>query len=90
MRWKQVLLSWVRDLSAGARRPAGRPPAAAFVGLPANRYLDTLIVTADRFLMAYVVMPRDSRLVRRWAVRVTEREAASASAQAIGPAPPVR
>ena len=67
MRWKQVLLSWSAIYPLVIVVPLAVRPAAAFVGLPANRYLDTLIVTGVVvFLMAYVVMPRYSRLVRRW------------------------
>jgi antibiotic biosynthesis monooxygenase (ABM) superfamily enzyme len=67
VRWKQVLLSWSAIYPLVLVVPPAVQPAATLLGLPANRYLDTLIVTGVIvFLMAYVVMPRYSRLVRRW------------------------
>ena len=47
--------------------PLAVRPAASRLGLPSNRYLDTLMVCGTVvFLMVYVVMPRYTRLVQRW------------------------
>ena len=67
VRWKQVLVTWSAIYPLVLVVPLAVRPMAALIGLPANRYLDTLLVTGVVvFLMAYLVMPRYSRLVRRW------------------------
>lgn len=70
VRWKQVLLSWSAIYPLVLVVPLGVRGLAGLLGLPANRYADTLVVTgAVAFLMAYAVMPWYSRLVRRWLFR---------------------
>ena len=70
VRWKQVLVSWSAIYPLVLAVPLVVRPAAAALGLPANRPLDTLVVTGlVAFLMAYVVMPRYTRLFRRWLFR---------------------
>lgn len=67
VRWKQFLVTWsaIYPLVLGVPRvvvPVLRP-----LGWDGNRFITTLFVTATVvFLMAYVVMPRYTKLVRRW------------------------
>ncbi|MET0552921.1 MAG: antibiotic biosynthesis monooxygenase [Vicinamibacteria bacterium] len=70
VRWKQVLVSWSAIYPLVIVVPLAVRPLASALGLPVIRLLDTLIVTGIiSFLMAYVVMPRYSRLFRRWLFR---------------------
>ena len=49
------------------RQPIAVLPVADALGLPSNRYIDTLLSTgAVVLLMVYLVMPRYTRLVQRW------------------------
>jgi len=41
-----------------------------WMGLPENRYLDTLVVTGIAvLLMVYIVMPRYTKLIHQWLFR---------------------
>lgn len=67
MRWKQLLVTWSAIYPLVLLVPLAVLPAASRLGLPSNRYLDTLMVSGTVvFLMVYVVMPRYTRLVQRW------------------------
>jgi antibiotic biosynthesis monooxygenase (ABM) superfamily enzyme len=70
VRWKQVLVSWSAIYPLVLAVPLLVRPAVSALGLPVVRPLDTLLVTGIvSFLMAYVVMPRYTRLFRRWLFR---------------------
>jgi antibiotic biosynthesis monooxygenase (ABM) superfamily enzyme len=67
VRWKQYLVTWsaIYPLVLGA--PLVVTPVLRHLGAPDNRFLTTLAVTgAVVFLMVYVVMPRYTRLIKRW------------------------
>lgn len=67
VRWKQALMTWSAIYPLVSVAPLVILPALRALGLPALRPLDTLIVTGLVVcLMVWVVMPRYTRLVRRW------------------------
>ena len=66
-RWKQYVVTWsaIYPLVLGA--PLVVTPVLRHLGVPNNRLLTTLAVTgAVVFLMVYIVMPRYTRLIKRW------------------------
>ena len=66
-RWKQFFATWsvIYPLVLGV--PLLIVPLLRALGAPESRLLDTLAVTGSIvFLMVYVVMPRYTRLIRRW------------------------
>jgi antibiotic biosynthesis monooxygenase (ABM) superfamily enzyme len=70
VRWKQVLVSWSAIYPLVLVVPLAVRLVLSTLGLPVIRLLDALIVTGIiAFLMAYVVMPRYTRLFRRWLFR---------------------
>lgn len=67
VRWKQYLLTWSAIYPLALSVPLVVSPALRLAGVRHSPALDTLAVTAVVvFLMVYVVMPRYTRLVRRW------------------------
>lgn len=67
VRWKQFLITWSAIYPLVMLVPLLIVPAMHSIGLPENRPLTTLFVTATVvFLMVYLVMPRYTRLVRHW------------------------
>lgn len=67
VRWKQFLATWSAIYPLVLLTPLILLPLLHRLGLPDNRYLDTLFVTGFVvFLMVYVVMPRYTRLLQRW------------------------
>lgn len=67
VRWKQLLVTWSAIYPLVLLVPLAVMPAARALGLPTSRYLDTLLVTGTVvWLMVYLVMPRYTRLVKRW------------------------
>lgn len=67
VRWKQYLLTWSAIYPLAMLVPMLVTPLMRALGLPAWHPLDSLIVTAVVvYLMVYVVMPRYTRLTRRW------------------------
>lgn len=67
VRWKQFLVTWsaIYPLALGA--PFVASPLLGAAGVPDGRFATTLVVTGTVvFLMTYVVMPRYTRLVRKW------------------------
>ncbi len=69
-RWKQFLLTWSAIYPLVALLPLALSPLLNAIGVPENRYLRTLPLTAIVvFLMVYVVMPRYTKLVHRWLFR---------------------
>jgi len=67
VRWKQYLLTWsvIYPLVLGVPRLVR--PALGAIGFPPDVFLNTLVVTAVIvYLMVYVIMPRYTRLLRRW------------------------
>ena len=67
VRWKQYLLTWsvIYPLVLGV--PQLVRPVLGAIGFPPNVPLNALVVTGVTvYLMVYVVMPRYTRLLRRW------------------------
>lgn len=69
-RLKQFLVTWSAIYPLVLGTPLIILPILHRLGVPKNRYIDTLLVTGTVvFLMIYVVMPRFTRLVQRWLFR---------------------
>lgn len=67
IRWKQYLVTWSAIFPLALVVPLLVTPLLHFLGLPNNRFVGTFTVTGVVvFLMVYVVMPRYTRLLRRW------------------------
>jgi antibiotic biosynthesis monooxygenase (ABM) superfamily enzyme len=67
VRWKQYLVTWSAIYPLAMGVPLGVEPVLARLGVPPNHALTMLAVTAVVvFLMVYVVMPRYTKLIRRW------------------------
>lgn len=67
VRWKQFLLTWSAIYPLALAMPLLVTPVLQGLGAPASRPLVTLLASgAMVFLMTYVVMPRYTRLVKRW------------------------
>ena len=66
VRWKQYLITWSAIYPLALVAPLIVTPALRGIGAE-NRLLTTLAVTGTVvFMMVYVVMPRYTRLVKRW------------------------
>lgn len=66
-RWKQYLLTWSAIYPLALVVPLIVSPVLRALGIANSHLFTTLIVTgAVVFLMVYVVMPRYTKLVRRW------------------------
>ena len=67
VRWKQYLLTWSAIYPLVLGVPQLVTPALGAIGFSPNVLLNTLATTAVVvYLMVYVIMPRYTRLVRRW------------------------
>ncbi len=67
VRWKQYLLTWSAIYPLALLVPALIAPVLNWTGLPWSTAVTTLVVTGVVvFLMVYVVMPRYTRLLKRW------------------------
>lgn len=67
VQWKQFLITWSAIYPLVLGVPLVVVPLLHQFGVPDSRFLTTLLVTATVvFLMVYVVMPRYTKLVRRW------------------------
>lgn len=67
VRWKQLLVTWSAIYPLVLGVPLIALPLLRGLGLLRNHYLDTLIITGTVVsLMVYLVMPRYTKLVRRW------------------------
>jgi hypothetical protein len=67
VRWKQFLVTWSAIYPLALLVPLAVLPALHRLGVPAWEPLATLAVTGCVVaLMVYVVMPRYTRLLRRW------------------------
>lgn len=70
IRWKQALITWSAIYPLVLVLPLLLLPPMHWLGLPENRYLDTLLVTGIAvLLMVYVVMPRYTKLIHAWLFR---------------------
>ncbi|QKD01931.1 antibiotic biosynthesis monooxygenase [Mesorhizobium loti R88b] len=66
-RWRQSLVTWsvIYPLVLGV--PMIVLPALRFLGIPDHRLITTFVVTGTIVvLMVYVIMPRYTKLVKRW------------------------
>lgn len=67
VRYKQFLITWSAIFPLSLAVPLAVVPLMAALGLPDYRPLTSLAVSGVVvFLMVYVVMPRYTKLVRRW------------------------
>lgn len=67
VRWKQYLVTWSAIYPLALGVPLALRPLLSRLGAADNHLLTTLIVTAIVvFLMVYVVMPRYTKLIKRW------------------------
>lgn len=67
VRWKQFLITWSAIYPLVLGVPVVVAPAMRQLRIAENLFATTLVVTATVvFLMVYVIMPRYTRLVRRW------------------------
>jgi antibiotic biosynthesis monooxygenase (ABM) superfamily enzyme len=67
VRWKQYLATWSAIYPLALGVPLVVEPVLARLGAPPSHAFTVLVVTAVVvFLMVYVVMPRYTRLIRRW------------------------
>lgn len=67
IRWKQFLVTWSAIYPLVLSVPLAVLPILRLAGIPANHYVDVLAVTGTVVaLIVYVVMPRYTRLLRRW------------------------
>jgi antibiotic biosynthesis monooxygenase (ABM) superfamily enzyme len=67
VRWKQSMVTWSAIYPLVLVVPLAVTPALERVSLDHNRLVTTLVVTGIVvFLMVYVVMPRYTRLIKRW------------------------
>jgi len=67
VRWKQYLVTWSAIYPLVLGVPLIVMPALRRIGAPDNHLLSTLAVTGTVvFLMVYVVMPRYTKLIKRW------------------------
>jgi antibiotic biosynthesis monooxygenase (ABM) superfamily enzyme len=66
-RWRQFLMTWSAIYPLVLGVPIIVSPALRLLGIPDNRWFTTLIVTGTIVvLMVYVIMPRYTKLVKRW------------------------
>jgi antibiotic biosynthesis monooxygenase (ABM) superfamily enzyme len=67
VRWKQFLITWSAIYPLVLGVPLVVSPVMRLLGMPGNRFVTTLFVTATVvFLMTYVIMPRYTKLIRQW------------------------
>jgi antibiotic biosynthesis monooxygenase (ABM) superfamily enzyme len=67
VRWKQLLVTWSAIYPLGLIVSLAVIPLLRALGLPDSRVVNTLPVSGlVLVLMVYVVMPRYTRLVRKW------------------------
>ena len=67
VRWKQYLVTWSAIYPLVLAVPLVLTPVLKRLDAPDNRFLSTLALTgAVVFLMVYLVMPRYTKLLRRW------------------------
>jgi len=67
VRWKQFFVTWSAIFPLVLVMPLIVGPLLRQLGLPQNRYIDTLCVTgAVVSLMVYLIMPRYTKLIQRW------------------------
>jgi hypothetical protein len=67
VRWKQLLVTWSAIYPLVLGVPLIVIPLLRHLGIPPDRYLDTLIITGLVVsLMVYLVMPRYTKFVHRW------------------------
>jgi len=66
-RWKQYLVTWFAIYPLVLGVPLVITPVLRLIGATDNQLLTTLAVTGTVvFLMVYVVMPRYTKLIKRW------------------------
>lgn len=69
-RWKQFLVIWVVIYPLVLGVPMLVNPGLRYLGLPVNRYLDTLAATiAIVYLMVYLILPLFHRRLGDWLTR---------------------
>jgi uncharacterized protein len=67
VRWKQFLVTWSAIYPLVLFTPMAVIPSLEYLGMPPNKYLDSLIITGFIVsLMIYLIMPRYTKLIHRW------------------------
>jgi uncharacterized protein len=67
VRWKQFLVTWSAIYPLVLFTPMAVIPSLEYLGMPPNKYIDSLIITGFIVsLMIYVIMPRYTKLIHRW------------------------
>lgn len=67
VRWKQYLVTWSAIYPLVLCIPKVIAPVLRFLYVPDNQFLTTLAGTGSVvFLMVYLVMPRYTKLIKRW------------------------
>ena len=67
VRWKQFVVTWSAIFPLVLVVPLIVTPLLRQLGLPQNRYIDTLCITGTIVsLMIYLIMPRYTKLIKRW------------------------
>lgn len=67
IRWKQFLVTWSAIFPLVLGIPMLALPLLRSLGVPANHYADTLVITGIIVaLMVYMIMPRYTKLIQRW------------------------
>lgn len=70
VKWKQCVVTWSAIFPLVLLAPLVVIPVVRSIGLPPNRYLDTLVSTGIVVAaMVYFVMPNYTRLVHKWLFR---------------------
>jgi len=67
VRWKQALVTWSAIYPLVLAVPLLVVPFLRLLGLPQDRFLDTLFISGTVvLLMVYLIMPHYTKLVHRW------------------------
>tara|TARA_R100001143_G_scaffold59843_3_gene58812 strand:+ start:1930 stop:2502 length:573 start_codon:yes stop_codon:yes gene_type:complete len=70
LRWKQFLLTWSAIFPLALLLPYIVTPALSLLGVSSNQLVNTFVTTAVIvFFMVYIIMPRYTRLLKRWLFR---------------------
>jgi antibiotic biosynthesis monooxygenase (ABM) superfamily enzyme len=66
-RWKQFLVTWAAIYPVSLFSQSVFAPIMHTMGIPENRYLKTFMISGIVvYLMVYVIMPRFTKLLKRW------------------------
>jgi antibiotic biosynthesis monooxygenase (ABM) superfamily enzyme len=69
VRWKQFLVTWSAILPLTLGLPLVLAPGLHALGWHNHLVITSIVSAVAVFLMVYLIMPRYTRLVRRWLFR---------------------